>query len=163
MGRHDRTIDQRMTEKIDRRGANDCWPWIGSVNQGGYGRIKVTGRVEAAHRVAFRLAHGAIADGLLVCHRCDNPRCCNPAHLFLGTDRDNAQDRARKGRGNQGRQSVNAGVLNRAAKLDDDAVRTIRRMRADTGATHRAIATAFGVSPRTVGEILSGAHWRSVG
>jgi hypothetical protein len=78
-----------------------CWPWTGLLDEDGYGKLRVAANVPKrfAHRVAWELAHGhAIPDGMLVCHRCDNPVCCRPSHLFLGTNLDNRQDAMRKGR-----------------------------------------------------------------
>lgn len=80
------------------RGPDECWPWTGAVTGKGYGKISLAYRHRNAHRVAFELWHGPIPDGLLVCHRCDNRPCCNPAHLFVGTAKDNAEDMMAKGR-----------------------------------------------------------------
>lgn len=75
--------------KVDERGKEECWPWQGTCDTKGYGRA---GKSERAHRVAFMLARGPIPTGMLIRHRCDNPPCCNPFHLELGTKADNAQD-----------------------------------------------------------------------
>jgi hypothetical protein len=86
----------RLTSKLVANGA--CLEFGGSRSEDGYGTIRYQGRMQKAHRVAWQLAHGPIPKGLLVCHRCDNPPCCNVAHLFLGTVADNNRDRHAKGR-----------------------------------------------------------------
>lgn len=78
---------------------NGCWLWRGAPNgPEGYGRVRVAGRIQYVHRVAWSMARGPIPPDLCVCHRCDTPLCVNPAHLFLGTVRDNNLDRIAKGR-----------------------------------------------------------------
>lgn len=79
-----------------------CWPWQSHRNKAGYGRAGngQRGRTTVAHRIAYALTFGELPDDQLVCHRCDNPPCCNPAHLFLGSHQENADDRERKGRNN---------------------------------------------------------------
>jgi hypothetical protein len=94
----------RFWRLVDKRASGDCWPWKGGASSEGYGRFKRDGRLALAHRVAYADGNGGIPEGpgyhgFVVMHSCDNPTCCNPAHLSLGTARDNARDMARKGRG----------------------------------------------------------------
>jgi hypothetical protein len=85
--------------RVDRTaGESGCWLWSGSLGTGGYGLCGHQKRVKRSHRIAWELTHGPIPDGMVVCHRCDNPPCCNPAHLFLGTLADNVRDMVAKGR-----------------------------------------------------------------
>jgi hypothetical protein len=77
-----------------------CWEWQGYRHPNGYGRVSWLGKVQWAHRVVWQLCFGDIPDDLWVLHHCDNPPCCNPEHLFLGTPKDNTQDSIRKGRWN---------------------------------------------------------------
>ncbi len=80
-------------------GAEDvCWPWTGKTKTKGYGKFYIKGRTYLAHRVSYALANGETPSSQLVCHRCDNPPCCNPSHRFLGTVSDNGMDASRKGR-----------------------------------------------------------------
>jgi HNH endonuclease len=78
-----------------------CWEWSGARDRYGYGKLRRDTVYWKAHRLAWTLEHGPIPDGMYVCHHCDNPPCVNPAHLFLGTSRDNQLDRVAKGRHNQ--------------------------------------------------------------
>jgi hypothetical protein len=89
-------LDRLMSRVIF--GLSDCWHFCGSRNQGGYGRLTVDGRMQVVHRLSYELFVGRIPDGMFVCHRCDNPSCINPDHLWLGTRSENAIDCFRKGR-----------------------------------------------------------------
>lgn len=143
--------------RVDRSGGPDtCWPWTKQKNDHGYGRV--IGRLvpERAHRVAFALANGPIPNGLDVLHSCDNPPCCNPAHLRAGTKSQNMKDAYRRGRklpiGKRGEE-------HHASVVTEDQVRQIRSRRDED---RQALAAEFGMSVSGVDKIRNGATWRHV-
>lgn len=92
------TPEVRLLRSLTRSPANGCLEWSGVTNRRGYGRLQVQGRMVLTHRLAWELANGSIPEGMNVLHRCDNPPCCDPEHLFLGTQKDNVADMIAKGR-----------------------------------------------------------------
>lgn len=129
----------------------------------GYGAFRVNGETVRAHRVAWELTHGPIANGLCVLHRCDNRRCCNPEHLFLGTYADNYADMAEKGR--QSRHSRPRGTQHGNAKLNPEAVRAIRVSYAANSryGALMALARKYGVSLKTIDNVVKRTVWTHVG
>lgn len=100
MGPKPKPIAERFWPRVEKRDADECWEWKGSRLQKGYGTMPCWPfkRPALAHRVSWEIHNGNIPDGLIVCHRCDNPPCVNPAHLFLGSHQDNLRDMVKKGR-----------------------------------------------------------------
>ena len=125
-----------------------CWLWEKYTDSSGYGRISIGDKQQAAHRFSWQIYRGKIPKRMLVCHRCDTPACVNPAHLFLGTKSDNANDAAQKGR------------LGTPKRLTEEKVKEIKRL-LETGGSQRKIAKQFGVSSVTINAIHNGRIWRS--
>lgn len=145
-------LKKRFGLKVQR--TSTCWLWKGSTDRDGYGRILVDGKNRLAHRVAWELAKGAPQG--LVLHRCDVRRCVRPAHLFVGTDKDNAIDCVRKGRHSintlkaQGRRAY--------SKLTLDDVNEIKKMHVPRKNTNE-LAARFGVCIATILRASSGRTW----
>ena len=135
---------------------DNCWLWLGYPRtREGYGGYTVSGKTYLSHRFAYLITHGELPDELQVCHTCDNPRCVNPAHLFLGTTLDNMRDRDRKGRRNA------VGTKNGAARLTEQSVRDLRR-RVSSGESIPALAREFGVLRGAVWNAVTRRTWRHV-
>jgi uncharacterized NAD-dependent epimerase/dehydratase family protein len=149
-----RATEASFWSKVDQTG--DCWPWTRAVNVHGYGIVGWQGNFYLSHRLAFELATGTKPEQMMVCHRCDSPPCCNPDHLFLGTQLDNMRDCVAKGR-----LRSNVGVCHPGAKLTEDDVREIRRRKAN-GARSADVATEFGIDRTHVWQIASGRRWSHV-
>lgn len=145
-------MSERFWKRVEK--TPTCWIWTGSTHRQGYGRIGFRGnRAAYAHRVAWILTNGEIPSGMVVCHSCDNPPCVNPAHLFLGTQRENMLDAKRKGRllGN-GRK----GSDNNKSRLTE-----AQAARAKFGSEKLTpLAREFGVSYQALHEIRKGNTWK---
>lgn len=150
---------KRFWPKIDKRGPDECWLWKAAFVNGGYGVIGSDHPVPAmlrAHRVSYELAVGEILAGMEVCHICDNPPCCNPAHLFAGTHAQNMADMAAKDRANGG---APPGERHGRAKLT---YKQVREIRSTPAISLRATAKKFGVSKSMVSFIRRGENWKEL-
>lgn len=148
----------RFWSKVSIADANECWNWQGAKDNLGYGRFHVgisRNAAMLAHRVAFGIATGDTPEA--VCHRCDNPSCCNPSHLFGGTRADNNLDMAIKGR-NRVEKPTLQGEKHPQAKLSNADVLEIRALYAAGGITQRQLADRFGVCQRSINKAV-----RSIG
>ena len=147
----------RFWSYVDVRGLDECWPWKAGCFEGGYGQFRLNKRKVKAHRMAYELTRGALPGGFFALHRCDNPPCCNPVHMFGGTQADNAHDRDAKGRTARVGASL-PGERNPSAKLSSEQVARVRAAAA-SGATQRAIASRLGMSQSQIGNIVRRSSW----
>lgn len=159
-------FEVRLWRNIDVAGPDDCWNWKANKR----GQIRRGGRdtkPELAYRIVYELEHGPIPDGVFVCHRCDNGRCCNPRHLFLGTQAVNVADMVRKKRNSRGAAHTGwqpVGENHPRAVLSEDDVLYIRRVYKPR---HRefgqcALARKFKVHQKTIFDALHGNRWNHV-
>jgi hypothetical protein len=142
--------DQRFWEKVTKLGPDDCWLYQGALDSGGYGCVWIGHKSIGAHRFAFLSSGDTIPNDMLVLHKCDVRNCCNPTHLFLGTQQDNVIDRNHKGRANQP-----IGERNGLAKLrEEDVIAILKDKR-----TYRKIARDYGVHNTAISSIKNGRSW----
>jgi hypothetical protein len=146
------STEDRFWSKVDKSGGQDaCWPWTRKPNTGGYGQFSIgRGKNIRVNRAAFLFSGGPIPEGLHVLHKCDNPMCCNPKHLFVGTHADNMADRSKKNR-----QARLLGEKNPYAKLSNKQVFALKMLRS-CGWRQTILATFFSVSQRHVSRICRG-------
>lgn len=140
----DHLITQTLIERFENKfiKLSNCWEWIEGKDDYGYGKFSMNSRDHKAHRVSYQLYVGSIPDGLLVCHRCDNPSCVNPDHLFLGTQSDNIMDATIKNRTHPNR------------RIKSQEIEMIKSS-IDFGLTKKEVAEQFGISPSYVSYICN--------
>ncbi len=181
-------VIERFLSKVNKSdSANECWEWTGGKFRRGYGAITISKRTIKAHRVAYYIANNKDPHPRLVLHSCDNPTCCNPSHLFEGTDQDNSDDRQKKGRTARGEKSgarlhpertprgnwwrkthtnPASGEQNGASKLTTSEVIQIRNLyrpwKHGTGLGIVALGKRFDISKSMVHNIVAGKWWKNV-
>ena len=158
---------KRFWDKVVKDTGSECWLWIGAISDG-YGELNLRGKMYKAHRVAWKLFYGSIPPEKCVLHSCDNPPCVRDAHLFTGTQKENAADREKKGRGNQAKGNRNGartspeklprGEKHGKSKLSNSNVlKSLKRYLA--GESQTSIAKSLNVSISTINRIVSGVTW----
>lgn len=152
----------RIARKITVNKESGCWEWNGNAREDGYCRTTYRSKNWYVHRLSYSSFVGEIPAGYDVCHRCDNRKCCNPAHLFIGSRKNNMDDAKSKGRISAGEKHsvlVPKGEKSHFSKLTEDEVQRIREMAAN-GHTTREIASLFNVSPDNIRRIKRNNTWR---
>lgn len=151
-----KTLFERFWDKVLI--GDGCWEWVAHKNNDGYGAIRYNRKMVKAHRLAWILTNGDIPEGLCVCHKCDNPACVRPGHLFLGTRKENMRDMAAKGRNYV---PDVTGAKNPGAKLSVKQVQEIRA-RALAGETQAALGREFGLTQSGISNITRKNRWKHI-
>lgn len=154
MSRYPDPVEVRLWRRVDRGAPGACWEWQGAINSHGYGTIREWCKSKGTHVIAYRSTHGDVPQGMYVCHRCDNRKCCNPAHLFLGTNAENIADRDAK------RRQARGSRIKRARISEADAA--IIRYLTDCGANGKALAKLYGINQSAVSAIHRRRTWAHV-
>ncbi|MCA9857107.1 MAG: HNH endonuclease [Dehalococcoidia bacterium] len=153
------TLEERFWKYVDKRGPDECWPWVGATQSRGYGVIRRGGRnsrLERAHRVSYEIAVGPIPDGLSILHSCDNPACVNERHLRAGTHAENMRDASDRQRFPSTKAILDRKAWSEAhSTVSQDTVDRIREL-GQQGLLHREIAALVGRPRRYVSRIISG-------
>jgi len=159
-------ISQKFWANVEIKGQADCWEWKLSKTRKGYGQYRFNGVMMQTHRIAWALTNGDIPQGKLVCHKCDNPGCVNPLHLFLGTHFDNMADMVSKGRQIKGDihparmfKGKVVGSKNGRSKITEDDADQIRQLYSMGGIKQKELGEKFGINQRTVSTIVTGKNW----
>lgn len=163
---------QRLAASVER--GPKCWLWTGGLSSNGYGKLSDdNGRTVGAHRLSYEIARGPIPEGLFVLHKCDVRNCVRPSHLFLGTQKQNMEDKVFKGREARGErhgsktrpktrpETTQKGSRNPASKLTEAEVKAIRSY-ASSGARQTSIAAMFGITQALVSLIVRREAWKHV-
>ena len=157
-------VIERVLSKVVRIPFSGCWIFMGAANDFGYGVVGTGGRGmpnDRAHRITYKHFHGEIPGGMFVCHECDVPSCCNPDHLFLGTNQDNVDDMVKKGRNSKPPRNLHVvGSVHPGSKLTEAQAVEIRLMHL-RGIKQKDIATQYGMAHQTISKIVNNKRYKN--
>lgn len=151
-------LKDRFFSKVEMIPFHECWEWIGAKRPKGHGCLlykRGTNIMTAAHRVSYELHRGPVPRHLFVCHKCDNPSCVNPNHLFLGTNQDNVNDMLSKGRQRKGSNKP-------GAKLNEEKARNILELYNSKKMTQSELVRKFGVTKCVIKRIITRTGWKHI-
>lgn len=160
ISQREKTFDEKFWEKVDVRGEDECWEWMAARSRKGYGNFYLAiGNSKSLHCLSHRMAYilssdSQIPEGMLVCHKCDNPPCCNPKHLFLGTVKDNAVDMW-----NKGRSHVQRGNKPHS-KINQEQANEIRRFRNEIKVPLKILSYMYNLDVGWIVKIAKGRIWK---
>ncbi len=149
---------ERFWSKVNIKGEDDCWEWLGNHDLEGYGKLSAFHTSFMAHRIMYFLKKEKFSEDLKILHTCDNPSCCNPNHLKLGTQKDNVQDCI-----NKNRRSPQNGENNHRSILTEKDVKEIKRLYETGQYSYRKLGDIFGVKESTISYAIKGISWSGVG
>ncbi len=148
-------VENRFWSKVLTGNEDECWEWQSCLVCKGYGGFKYKGKQVRAHRFSYELNKGPIENGLFVCHKCDNPKCVNPSHLFLGTNLENMKDKTNKGRAAKGEKQ-------HLAKLTEKQVVEIRQKYATKNYTQSQLGREYNVDYKSICYIINRITWKHI-
>jgi hypothetical protein len=144
-------------KKVDKKGGDDCWNWIGQLSNSGYGKIKMNNKTYSSHRLIYEFTFGMISDGLQINHICNNRKCCNPTHLQLGNQQDNMTYMVLTNRSHHP-----IGETHPNHKLTEDDIIQIRSLYVVGNQTQSEIGKLFGVAQTTICAIVNNINWKHI-
>jgi hypothetical protein len=159
-----KSVIERVLDRVVRIPFSGCWIFTGASNEFGYGIVGTGGRgmpTDRTHRITYKHFHGEIPSGMFVCHECDVPSCCNPSHLFLGTNQDNVDDMVKKGRNSKPPRNPHiVGSAHPGSKLTEAQAVEIRLMHM-RGIKQKDIAAQYGMAHQTISKIVNNKRYKN--